>query len=83
MDESKIKNTEKKVIDILSGYFNVSSENIKPSSRLVEDLGIDSMSLVELIFELKEQFGVEIKKEDIVKIRTIKDVTDFIKVHSK
>ncbi|MFA5286786.1 MAG: acyl carrier protein [Candidatus Omnitrophota bacterium] len=83
MDECEIKNIEKKVINILSEYFNVSSENIKSSSRLIEDLSIDSMSLVELIFELKEKFGLEIKKEDIIKIKTIKDVIDFIEAHSK
>lgn len=83
MDEREIKNIENKVIVILSEYFNVSSENIKLSSRLIEDLGIDSMSLVELIFELKENFGIEIKKDEIIRIRTIQDIIDFIKVHSK
>lgn len=83
MDEKEIKNIKEKVIDTLSDYLNVPSKNIKSSSRLIEDLGIDSMSLIELIFELKEKLGIELKKEDLIKIQTIKDIINFIKAHSK
>ena len=79
----EVKNIEKKVMDTLAGYFNIPSNLIKSSSRLIEDLGLDSFSLVELSFELKEKLGIEIKKEDIIKIQTVKDIVDFINTHLK
>ncbi len=45
----------------------------------MDDLGADSLDIVELIMAMEENFGVEISDEELVKIRTIQDAVDFIK----
>jgi acyl carrier protein len=52
------------------------------SSRLVEDLKIDSLDRVELIMALEEKFKIEITDEEAEKIKTIQDVVDYIKKRS-
>jgi acyl carrier protein len=48
-------------------------------ASFIDDLGADSLDLVELIMEMEENFGIEIKDEELEKIRTIRDVIDFLK----
>jgi len=52
------------------------------SSRLVEDLKIDSLDRVELIMALEEKFKIEITDEEAEKIKTIQDVVDYVKKRS-
>ena len=54
-------------------------EQCKLEASFIDDLGADSLDLVELIMEMEEKFGVEIADEELEKIRTIQDVVDFIK----
>lgn len=58
------------IIDILT----VKEDQITPESRLVEDLGADSLDVVDLIEAAQTEFDVEIKDEDIEGIKTIRDV---------
>ncbi|NTW76760.1 MAG: acyl carrier protein, partial [Syntrophaceae bacterium] len=48
-------------------------------ASFIDDLGADSLDLVELIMEMEEVFDLEIEDEELEKIRTIKDVVDFLK----
>ena len=62
----------------------VEEENIKPAASFVEELGADSLDLVELIMSLEEEFStptkkIEIPDEDAEKIVTIQDAVDYIK----
>ena len=62
----------------------VEEENVKPAASFVEELGADSLDLVELIMSLEEEFStpakkVEIPDEDAEKIVTIQDAVDYIK----
>jgi acyl carrier protein len=50
-----------------------------PEASFIEDLGADSLDLVELIMAMEENFGVEISDEELQKIRTIQDAINFIK----
>ena len=72
------KDIEKKIIEILAFNLDINPEKITPESRLVEDLGMDSFKAVELNFELKDKFGVEIPDEDFKKIKKVKDIFDYI-----
>ncbi|KAF0159971.1 MAG: acyl carrier protein [Syntrophaceae bacterium] len=70
---------EEKVIQLVMEQLDVTREQCKLEASFIDDLGADSLDLVELIMEMEEKFGVEIADEELEKIRTIQDVIDFIK----
>jgi acyl carrier protein len=57
---------------------DVTKEVCVLEASFIDDLGADSLDLVELIMEMEEKFGVEIADEELEKIRTIKDVIEFL-----
>ncbi|PIQ88700.1 MAG: acyl carrier protein [Candidatus Omnitrophica bacterium CG11_big_fil_rev_8_21_14_0_20_42_13] len=69
---------EGKISEIISERLDIKKEDIKPESKLREDLGIDSFGLVELSFEVKDKFGLELKDQDFKSITTVNDVVDYI-----
>jgi acyl carrier protein len=56
----------------------VSEEELKPEASFVDDLGADSLDLVELVMALEEEFGQEIPDEDAEKITTVQDAINYI-----
>ena len=71
---------------IVVDQLGVEAEEVVPSANFVDDLGADSLDLVELIMALEEEFSnpankVEIPDEDAEKIRTVQDAVDYIKDH--
>ena len=70
---------EEKVIQLVAEQLDVAPEKCKLEASFIDDLGADSLDLVELIMEMEELFGVEIADEELEKIRTIKDVVDFLR----
>jgi acyl carrier protein len=69
---------EEKVIKLVMEQLDVTKEACVPEASFIDDLGADSLDLVELIMEMEEVFGVEIADEELEKIRTVKDVIDFL-----
>jgi len=74
---------EEKVIKIIAEKLNVSEDQVKPEASFVDDLGADSLDLVELVMAMEEEFGMEISDEEAEKLRTVKDVLDYIKERVK
>jgi acyl carrier protein len=72
---------EEKIIELIAEQLNVTKEECVPEASFIDDLGADSLDLVELIMEMEENFNMHIADEELEKIRTIKDVIDFL--HSK
>jgi acyl carrier protein len=70
---------EEKVIKLVMEQLDVTREECVLEASFIDDLGADSLDLVELIMEMEEVFGIEIADDELEKIRTIKDVIDFIK----
>ena len=58
--------------------FNLDEDSILADSKLEADLGINSLELAELAFRLEEEFGIEIKDEDIPTLITVGDVANYI-----
>ena len=58
---------------------DVTKEECKLEASFIDDLGADSLDLVELIMAMEENFGVEIADNELEKIRTIQDAVDFLK----
>jgi acyl carrier protein len=69
---------QNKIIDIIANQLGVDKEIITPEANVVDDLGADSLDVVELVMALEEAFDMEIPDEDAEKIRTVKDIYDYL-----
>ena len=75
------KSVDKRVIDIIVEQLKVSPEEVKVEASFIEDLGADSLDLVELIMAMEEEFGLEISDEDAEKIQTVQDAIHYVSEH--
>jgi len=74
-------NIETKVREKIAVQLGVAADEVKSESSFIEDLGADSLDIVELVMALEEEFNIEISDEDAEKIRTVKDVVGYIQAH--
>ncbi|MBI5968950.1 MAG: acyl carrier protein [Deltaproteobacteria bacterium] len=72
------KSVERRVIEIIVEQLGVGEEEVTMEASFVDDLGADSLDLVELIMAMEEEFGLEISDEDAEKILTVQDVVNYI-----
>jgi acyl carrier protein len=72
---------ESKVIQIIAEQLSLREDEIKAESRFVDDLGADSLDIVELIMEMEEEFDIEIPDEEVEKMITVQDVVSYISQH--
>ncbi|WP_029520565.1 MULTISPECIES: acyl carrier protein [unclassified Persephonella] len=70
---------EERIKEIIADQLGIDVDQIKPESKFVDDLGADSLDVVELIMAFEEEFDVEIPDEDAEKIQTVGDVINYIK----
>jgi len=75
-------NVDEKIKNIIIEQLGVSADEVVPEASFVDDLGADSLDLVELVMVLEEEFGQEIPDEDAEKIQTVQDVTNYVKGQS-
>ena len=68
---------------VIVEQLSVNADEVKLESKFVDDLGADSLDVVELDMELESKFDVEIPDEEAEKISTVKDVVDYIEAHKK
>ena len=78
---SMAADVESRVREIISEQLGVAANEVTPEASFIEDLGADSLDIVELVMALEEEYGMEISDEDAEKIRTVKDVVDYIQAH--
>lgn len=72
-----------KVKDLICQSLGVSLGEIQPASSFIDDLGADSLDIVELVMLIEKEFNIEIPDEDAEKISTVQDAIDYIESHHK
>lgn len=71
------------VLETIAEQLGVDVKEVTESKSFIEDLNADSLDLTELIMTLEEKFNVEIADEQAEKLKTVKDVIDFVKSQKK
>lgn len=74
---------DSKVKSIIAEQLNVNEADLKNESSFIEDLGADSLDIVELVMAMEEAFGVEIPDEAAEKIKTVGDAIKYVDEHGK
>ncbi len=72
---------ETRVKEIVCEQLGVSEEEVTPQASFIDDLGADSLDIVELVMALEEEYEMEISDEDAEKIKTVQDVVTYIEGH--
>jgi acyl carrier protein len=73
---------EKRVKEIIVEQLGVNESEVTPEAKFVDDLGADSLDLVELVMALEEEYNMEISDEDAEKILTVGDAIEYIQAHA-
>ncbi len=69
---------EDKIISLIAEKLGKKKNEITLKTNLVEDLGADSLDVVELVMAFEDEFGVSLPDEDVSKMKTVKDIIDYI-----
>ena len=70
---------EQKVIEIVCEHLAVNKEQVTRNTNFIEDIGADSLDIVELIMELEEEFDIQIPDDQAEKIKTVGQAVEYIK----
>jgi len=70
-----------KVNSIIVEQLGVDNDELTPEASFTDDLGADSLDIVELVMAFEEEFGIEIPDEDAEKIGSVKEAIDYIQAH--
>ena len=69
-----------RIVKIIREHLDVEAERVTPDARLIEDLGADSLGLIELVMAAEEEFGIEVPDADAERILTVRDAIDYVRV---
>lgn len=72
-----------KIKSLLSNQLGIKEDKIKLESRILEDLGADSLDLVELLMALEDEFNVVVSDEEALKLKTVGDIVEIIEAEGK
>ena len=69
----------RKLTSLIQSHLGVNPEQVTPDAKLMEDLGADSLDVVELVMGIEEEFGVDIPDNEAEKLNTVQDVLNLLK----
>lgn len=72
-------NIEQRIKEIMCDCFDLEMEQLTDDAHLVDDLGVDSISVVEMIVDIEDEFGVEIHTDEVPKFMVVKEVIENLK----
>lgn len=75
MSSSDIK---ERIVEIIANQLGIDQEDVTPQASVVDDLGADSLDVVELIMALEEEFNLEIPDEEAEKIKNVQDIFQYM-----
>ncbi|HKA24756.1 MAG TPA: acyl carrier protein [Candidatus Eisenbacteria bacterium] len=75
--------SEERAKEIIAKELEVSTDQLRPDAKFIEDLGADSLDTVELVMALEEEFGLDIPDEDADKMKTVGDALEYLRSHSQ
>lgn len=67
-----------KIRSLISERFDVDEDKITRETNIVDDLGVDSLDIAELLLTLEDEFNISIPEEDIANLKTVGDLVDFM-----
>ncbi len=67
-----------KIAGIIAGQLNIDVEKITLDSRLGEDLKADSLDIVSMVMEIEQLFSIEVPDEELMNVKTVRDVVSYI-----
>jgi len=71
--------SEDRVKEIIAKELEVEIKQLTPEAKFIEDLGADSLDIVELVMALEDEFGLDIPDEDAEKLKTVGDAMNYLK----
>ena len=74
--------SEDRVKEIIAKELEVETKQLTPEAKFIEDLGADSLDIVELVMALEEEFSLEIPDEEADKLKTVGDAMNYLKSHA-
>lgn len=77
------ENVEARVKTIIADQLGVGEDEVHSDKSFIEDLGADSLDMVELVMAIEEVFELDIPDDDTETLRTVKDAIDYVKEHVK
>lgn len=74
-----------KLKDLILSQFGIDEDQLTPDTDIVEDLGADSLDVMEMLMALEEEYGILVVDDDVSELRTIREIAEFVenKINSK
>ena len=78
IQEAMAENIQEKVTEIIVEQLSVNADQVTPESKMIEDLGADSLDAVELVMAVEEEFGIEVPDEEAEKLISVGDIISHV-----
>lgn len=72
------KNMYDKIVEIIANQLQIDADTIDENTKIMEELGADSLDVVEMLMAMEESFGITIPDEDIEELVTVSDIVDYV-----